>query len=170
MEITHRPDFGGNLQAPKLVEGQWSYDLVSQVRLGDRVIHWSGVDRALVGWSEVVGSATVVPEYTWQPRGTSGRALPGPRTTEGWVAPLNGLRKFQSPPAFATLLPLLDELMAVHQTLSREYGEPIYFSFYRYGGSRIRTQQAYFVKFPAQLFELVPGIGGCAPSARRRRA
>jgi hypothetical protein len=57
MEITHRPDIGGNLQAPKLVEGQWSYDLVSQVQPGDRVLHWSGVDRALVGWSDVIGSA-----------------------------------------------------------------------------------------------------------------
>jgi hypothetical protein len=39
MEITHRPDIGGNLQAPKLPEGQWSYDLVSEVQPGDRVLH-----------------------------------------------------------------------------------------------------------------------------------
>ena len=70
MEITHRTDIGGNLHAPKLPEGYWSYDLVSQVQPGDRVLHWSGAERALVGWSEVVASATTMPEDAWQPRGT----------------------------------------------------------------------------------------------------
>lgn len=69
MEITHRKDIGANLHAPKLDKGQWSYDLVSQVQLGDRVLHWSGTTRTLVGWSEVTGPATTVPKYTWQPRG-----------------------------------------------------------------------------------------------------
>jgi hypothetical protein len=158
MEITHRPDIGGNLQAPKLPEGQWSYDLVSQVQPGNRVLHWSGAERALVGWSNVLEAASTVPRYTWQPRGTSGRALPGPRTTEGWVAPLAGLQRFASPPTLADLLPLLDDLMDVNRVLVEKHGDPTYFPFYRYGGTQIRTQQAYFVKFPVELFELVPGI------------
>lgn len=158
MEITHRPDIGGSLHAPKLPEGQWSYDLVSQVQPADRVLHWSGGERALVGWSNVAGAATTVPKYTWQPRGSSGRALPGPRTTEGWVAPLGGMRRFEAPPNLATLLPLLDDLMDANKRLADKYREPIYFPFYRYGGTQIRTQQAYFVKFPEQLFDLVPGI------------
>lgn len=158
MEITHRPDLGGSLQAPKLPDGQWSYDLVSQVQPGDRVLHWSGPERALVGWSNVLEAASTVPSYTWQPRGTSGRALPGPRTTEGWVAPLAGLQRFAVPPTLADLRPLLDELMQVNEGLEEKYGEPTYFPFYRYGGTQIRTQQAYFVKFPVELFKLIPGI------------
>lgn len=158
MEITHRLDIGGNLHAPKLDEGQWSYDLVSQVQPGDRVLHWSGTRRALLGWSEVTAPATTVPEYTWQPRGTSGRALPGPRTTEGWVVPLGGLRTFQKHPTLTSLLPMLNELMDLAAALAAEHGQPIYFPFYRYGGTQIRTQQAYFVKFPLQLCDLIPGI------------
>ena len=159
MEITHREDVGGNLQSPKLPEGMWSYDLVSQVQPGDRVLHWkSGRDRALVGWSDVVGAPTTVPQYTWQPRGTSGRALSGPRTTPGWVAPLGGMTSFATQPTLTSLLPLLDELMDLDERLANEHRRPTYFPFYRYGGQQIRTQQAYFVKFPVELFNVIPGI------------
>lgn len=158
MEITHRKDIGANLQAPKLDRGQWSYDLVSQVQLGDQVLHWSGTTRTLVGWSEVTGPATTVPEYTWQPRGTSGRALGGPRTTQGWVVPLGGMTTFLRQPTLASLLPLLDQLMDVNKALEAQRGSPIYFPFYRYRGKQIRTQQAYLVKFPIELFELIPEI------------
>jgi hypothetical protein len=159
MEITHREDVGRNLEAPKLDGGQWSYDLVSQVQPGDRVLHWrSGRGRGLVGYSDVVGHATTVPEYTWQPRGTSGRALEGPRTTEGWVAPLRRFTWFRSPTGLDRLLPLLDQLHAVNAQLKTAHGEPTYFPFYRYGGDQVRTQQAYLVKFPAELFRLIPSV------------
>lgn len=158
MEITHRKDIGANLHAPRLDQGQWSYDLVNQVQLGDRVLHWSSTMRTLVGWSEVTGPAATAPEYTWQPRGTSGRALDGPRTTRGWVVPIGGMTTFLSQPTLASLLPLLDRLMDVNKALEAQHGSPTYFPFYRYGGTQIRTQQAYFVKFPIELFELIPGI------------
>jgi len=158
MEITHRPDLGANLNSPKRDVGVWSYDLVSQVQPGDRVLHWSGKERALVGWSEVTGPATTVPDYIWQPRGSYGRTLPGPRRTQGWLAPLGGLTHFQQPPTLTSLLPLLDQLLDLQASLVEKHGEPVYFPFYRYGGTRIRTQQAYFVKFPLELFDLIPGI------------
>jgi hypothetical protein len=106
MEITHREDIGTDLNSPKLPEGYWSYDLVSQVQPGDRVLHWASGAKppSLVGWSEATGTPTVVPEYTWQPRGTYGRALPGPRTTRGWVLPLGGLRPFAQPPEVQRLV------------------------------------------------------------------
>lgn len=167
MEITHRPDVGGNLQSPKLPEGQWSYDLVSHVQAGDRVLHWkSGKGRGLVGWSEVVGPPTTVPQYTWQPRGTYGRALGGPRTTPGWVAPLGGYRPFPEPPTLVSLRPLLDELLRLNSRLEATFGHPTYFPFYRYGTSAIRTQQAYFVKFPIELFETIPGIASARIGAQ----
>jgi hypothetical protein len=58
-----------------------------------------------------------------------------------------------------SLLPVLDHLMTLKDGLEAQHGEPIYFPFYRYGGNQIRTQQAYLVKFPVELFDLVPGIG-----------
>ncbi|MGE3796014.1 MAG: DUF3883 domain-containing protein [Dehalococcoidia bacterium] len=72
--------------------------------------------------------------------------------------PLGGLREFQERPTLASLLPTLDELMALEAALKAEHGQPIYFPFYRYGGTQIRTQQAYFVKFPRELFEFIPEI------------
>ena len=159
MEITHRDDLGDDLNAPKLPTEEWGYDLLSQVQTGDRVLHWkSGPNARIVGWSEVIGQPTTVPKYTWQPRGTSGRTLPAPRTSEGWVVPLGGLHKFQSPPTSQTLLPLMDELIALRDDLNSLHGTT-YFPYYRYGGDQIRAQQAYLVKFPYQLFDIVPGIG-----------
>ena len=45
------------------------------------------------------------------------------------------------------------------EQLQAEHGKPIYFPFFRYGGSQIHAQQGYFVKFPIELFDLVPRIG-----------
>ncbi|WP_324276832.1 hypothetical protein [Blastococcus brunescens] len=97
MEITLRDDLGANLKAPKLNAGVWSYDLVGEVKPGDRVLHWSGKARALVGWSDVMESATTVPEYTWQPRGTSGRALPGPAPPKAGLRRSKGFPTSRSP-------------------------------------------------------------------------
>lgn len=89
---------GKILIAPKFPGSTWSYDLVGQVGPGDRVLHWEsgGSRRGLVGWSVVTAEPEVVPEYTWQPRGTAGRSLSGPRTTEGWMVTLGGLNYFDS--------------------------------------------------------------------------
>jgi hypothetical protein len=65
---------------------------------------------------------------------------------------------FQRQPTLASLLPLLDQLMDLSRVLEAQHGSPTYFPFYRYGGMQIRTQQAYFVKFPVELFKLIPGI------------
>jgi Domain of unknown function (DUF3883) len=160
MEITHRDDLGVDLNAPKLPEGQWTYDLVSQVQPGDRVLHWhsGAAEPALVGWSEATEPPTTVPEYTWQPRGTSGRGLPGPRTSEGWVLPLGGVTWFSDPPTLAVLTPLLDTLMELNTRLEAEHGKPTYFPFIRYRENEIRARQGYLAKFPVPLFDLIPGI------------
>lgn len=85
MEIVTTGAMGEMLIAPKFSGASWSYELVKEVRPGDRVLHWQsgGGVRGLVGWSVATGEPEVAPEYTWQPRGTAGRALTGPRTTEG---------------------------------------------------------------------------------------
>ena len=93
MEVATTGTMGEILIAPKFPGASWSYELVGQVRAGDRVLHWQATSagRALVGWSVVTAAPEIVPSYTWQPRGTSGRALQGPRTTEGLMVTLGGL-------------------------------------------------------------------------------
>lgn len=48
--------------------------------------------------------------------------------------------------------------MDLNKALETQHGNPTYFPFYRYGGRGIRAQQAYFVKFPLELFDIIPGI------------
>jgi hypothetical protein len=160
MEMTDRADLGGPLKAPKLPRLTWNYDLVSQVQPGDRVLHWStrGGTSRLAGWSEVAEHATVVPEYTWKPR--HGEL----RTTPGWWAPLGGFHAFSSPVTSAQLRPLLDQIVAVDDALGAVHTGSLYFPLTRFGSDRppneqeVRAAQAYFVKFPAELFEVIPGI------------
>ena len=113
MEVITTSSIGSLLQSPKIPSAKWSYELVSVVQAGDRVLHWDRTGRVprLRGWSEVVGEPTVVPNYTWQPRGTAGRAAGVARTSEGWQAPLGGLRLFPSGPTGPDLQPLRAALL-----------------------------------------------------------
>jgi hypothetical protein len=160
MEITDREDLGGPLKSPKLPRLTWGYDLVSQVQPGDHVLHWwtRGGARRLAGWSEVTEHATVVPEYTWIPRhGES-------RTTAGWQADLGGFHAFSPPVTSSQLLPLLDQIIAIDDALGAVHHGTLYFPLTRYGVGRpkhqqeVRAAQAYFVKFPVELFDVLPGI------------
>lgn len=168
MEITDRTDLGGPLRSPKLPRSTWGYDLVSQVQPGDRVLHWStrGGQSRLAGWSEVVNRARVVPAYTWTPRH-------GPeRTTPGWQAPLRGFTGFRPAVSSAALRPLLDRIVALDEELSARHHGTIYFPLTRYGANRpkadqeLRAAQAYFVKFPVALFEVIPGVRSARVSDR----
>lgn len=160
MQITDREDLGGPLLAPKLAELRWGYDLVSQVQPGDRVLHWwtRGGTSGLVGWSEVEEHATVIPSYTWSPRHGE------ERTTTGWCAALGPVHWFPSRVTSADLLPILDQIVAVDEALGATHNGTIYFPITRYGANRpahqqeVRAAQAYFVKFPVELFDVIPGI------------
>jgi hypothetical protein len=113
-----------------------------------------------VGWSEVEEYATVIPEYTWSPHHGGGQE----RTTLGWSAVLGQFHAFPSPVTSAQLLPILDQVVAVDDLLSTRHMEPIYFPITRYGANRpkdrqeVRAVQAYFAKFPVELFDVIPGI------------
>jgi hypothetical protein len=161
MQITDRDDLDGPLLSPKLPRLTWGYDLVSQVQPGDRVLHWwtRGAAPGLVGWSEVEEHATVIPEYTWKPRHGE------ERTTLGWRAVLGQFHAFASPVTSVELLPILEQIVAVDQALGAQHKGAIYFPITRYGANRpanqqeVRAAEAYFVKFPIELLDVIPGIG-----------
>jgi hypothetical protein len=160
MEVATTGAMGELLIAPKFPGATWSYELVGEVRPGDRVLHWKSgsAGRGLVGWSVATGDPEVVPEYTWQPRGTAGRSLPGPRTTEGWMVTLGGLNRFREPIMTDELQGLREPVLAVASRLEVDYGKPTYFPFYLYGGRELRAQQGYLVKFPVELFDVLPRL------------
>lgn len=150
---------GQALQSPKFLGANWSYQMVGQVRPGDRVLHWTSSNgRRLEGWSTVAATPTVVPKYTWQPRGSSGRALGAPRTTEGWFAPLIEFTPFANPVTSQLVQVLGNDLLNLRSALEAAYGKPTYFPFYRYGAAAIRVQQGYLLKFPVELFSILPGL------------
>ncbi len=62
------------------------------------------------------------------------------------------------------LLPILDQIVALDEALRAKHGRPVYFPITKYGANRpadqqqVRAAEAYFVKFPVELFDLIPGI------------
>jgi hypothetical protein len=162
MQITDREDLNDPLLSPKLPNLTWGYDLVSQVQPGDRVLHWrarTGEPRGLVGWSEVEEHANVIPEYTWKPHQGSQE-----RTTLGWRAVLGQFHAFRPPVMSGELLPILGRIVALDEALRAKHRRPLYFPITEYGSNRpagqqqVRAAEAYFVKFPVELFDLIPGI------------
>jgi hypothetical protein len=61
-------------------------------------------------------------------------------------------------------LPILEEIVDLGQALSAQYKGSIYFPITRYGANRpagqqqVRAPEAYLVKFPVELFDVIPGI------------
>lgn len=164
MEITQRDVLGENLLAPKLDGAgreQWSYTLVSLVEPGDRVLHYRTNEpggAAIVGWSEATDSASTG-TITWQARGTRGRARGQATTGPSWFVPLGGLHELDAPVQGRDLAPVEAELLRLRADLETAHGTPVYFPFFQYRPGEIRAQQGYLVKFPAELFSLLPELG-----------
>ena len=101
----------------------------------------------------------MIPEYTWKPHHGE------ERTTLGWQAVLGQFHAFASPVTSVQLLPILEQIVAVDQALRAQHKGKIYFPITRYGANRpadkqeVRAAEAYFVKFPVELFDVIPGIG-----------
>jgi hypothetical protein len=61
-------------------------------------------------------------------------------------------------------LPILEEIVALGQALSAQHKGSVYFPITRYGANRpagqqqVRAPEAYLVKFPVELFDVIPGI------------
>ncbi|UXA18805.1 EVE domain-containing protein [Mycobacterium sp. SMC-4] len=162
MEITHRPDedIGTNLWCP--VRDVWSDQLASWVRPGDQVLHWKAweADRepSLVGWSKAMQEPRVIADdHDYYDDGDyyDDDSDSSPDT---WFVVLDGLRRFRRPVSSSSLLAEIDQLMDVKAALEDAYGKPIYFPFIRYRRRELRAQQGYLTKFPAELFEVIPGI------------
>jgi hypothetical protein len=152
---------GTLLKAPKSDTAHWSYELVSKVEPGDRVLHYktgASGGAAFVGWSEAVESAVTIPTYTWRARGAAGRSRGTPTTGPGWQVRLGGLHPFRKELTRDRMAPRLDELMALRDKLEHDHGVPIYFPFYRYGTNQLRAQQGYLAKFPVELFDVLPEL------------
>ncbi len=159
---------GELLIAPKFPSASPFYELVSQVRPGDRVLHWGGSGSAhgLVGWSIAKAAAEVAHGYRWKPRGVSAREKGTDRVTDAWAVDLGGFNSFDHPLTSELLQLQSSAVLDLRAALESQYGKPIYFPYYLYGGTALRAQQGYFTTFPRQLLELFPQLGAAQTTSQ----
>jgi hypothetical protein len=161
MEIrTELVGFGDYLLAPQHdgTGGEsWSYTLVSYVQPGDRIYHWDKRPRhepAIVGWSEVVGPLETL-EWSWQARGTRGRARGVATTGPAWRVPLRNYTALDQPITRGMLNERRLEVVGALEEVESEVRGTIYSPFQHYGSREIRAAQGYLAKFPAALVDLL---------------
>lgn len=161
MEVATTGHMGELIIAPKFPGASWSYELVSQVRPGDRVLHWQAEGphgRGLVGWSVAKAAPEVSAGYRWKPRGMSGRRKNTDRVTDAWMVELGGFNRFSHPLTSELLQVKRDAVMDAYDELEAKHGKPVYYPFYVYGRTQLRAQQGYLMKFPVELFDVLPQI------------
>jgi hypothetical protein len=169
MEITDREDLGDDLRAPTLNgtgKPYWGYTLVTETQPGDVVLHWHKKlvgQPALIGWSQVTGPLSEIETYTWQARGTRGRARGVPTTGPGWRMPCGGLNRLPQPITSNRFAALEHALREVNSELASKVRGRLYFPFTFYRARPLRATQAYLTKFPAALLRVVPELAPLAP-------
>jgi len=160
MEITGRPDLGSDLKAPKSDpsgRANWSYSLLTYVQPGDRVFHWHTSllgEPAIVGWSEAAGPLNTI-SMSWQARGTRGRARGVPTTGPAWHLALQNFTRLDRPITRSVVNGQRLKILEIQHELAALVGKPVYGPFQDYGHRELRANQAYLVKFPAALVDLL---------------
>jgi len=148
LETTERHDIGGELWAPK--PGAPFQKLVSQVQVGDVVLHYSTNQQAIVGYSVAVGPL--------QEEVREWRGVRGPQ----WVMPVGEFRLLRPPVAlqeindhlFAAVVEVIEQVKQTAGKRSAYLGWDIR----RSGGvpTEIRPHEGgYLSKFPLALARLV---------------
>ncbi|TFC81154.1 DUF3883 domain-containing protein [Cryobacterium cheniae] len=156
MEITDRPDLGGELTAPQYniaLKPEWSYELVTHVRPGDIVIHWHKKlvgEPAIVGWSRAVGPLSES-TMSWTSPGAKDSARHHV-DVPNWIMPLGALHLLDAPITSADLQSIFPQIVSTLEGFS-------YAPFYVYGGRQLRAMQSYLTKFPAELIPVIESVG-----------
>ncbi|MGX5770477.1 protein NO VEIN domain-containing protein [Microbacterium trichothecenolyticum] len=160
MEIRTEPTgFGQYLLAPQRNAAgreEWSYTLTSFVQPGDRIFHWDNRPRhspAIVGWSEAVGPLETL-EWSWQARGTRGRARGVPTEGPAWRMPLTNYVELQQPITRAMLIERSGEIFTLLNEVEEQAGGALYGPFQNRSDG-LRAAQGYLTKFPAALVALL---------------
>lgn len=155
MEITDREDVGSDLWAPQLDDAGracWSYNLLTEVRVGDVVLHWHKTLQgapAMVRWSSVSGPPEES-EIVWQARGTVGRAATASGPEPAWLVPLSGYALLLTPIDQDALRREEAELRSIKAELETSHDRSLYFPFAFSDKRPVRTAQGCLVKYPAR--------------------
>jgi hypothetical protein len=158
IEITDRPDIGANLLSPKLAgSGRETpgYSLVSKVRAGDVIFHYSksaGNESGIVAVSIASGPA-FNSQITWSAHGSYSK---GERTTAAYEVPLKDLRWLERPISLEELRLVEDKLKALRDDYRAECDGALYYPWAFSDKRPMRTAQSYLAKFPAGALSILP--------------
>ena len=159
LEITDRADVGANLNAPlfdKNGRPNWTYDLVQEIREGDKVFHYK--DASIIGVSRATGKAWF-DDVIWAARGSASRsARIEPHRQPGQYISLEGYVPIEPILSLTDLRTKEVEIMQVREKLVADRDGPLRFPFVRYGDQGLRAFQAYLVEFPADVAALFPNL------------
>ena len=163
LEITERADVGANLNAPlfdKNGRPNWTYDLVQEIKEGDKVFHYKG--SAIVGVSRATGQAWF-DEVIWAARGSASRsARIEPHRQPGQYISLEGYVSIAPILSLADIRAKEAEVMQVREKLHADKSGSLRFPFVRYGAQGLRAFQAYLV-----LLSYKPELLGHSPQRWR---
>lgn len=161
MEITDREDLGADLFAPTANgSGQpyWGYELITYVQPGDIVLHWHKTladEPAIVGWSQATGAYEDT-DISWQAHGTVGRGTGSLKLRPAWRMPLVSFTLLTNPVLISDVRALELELRQAQSGLEARYPNgSLYFPFGFSDKRELRAQQAYFVKMPREVLEIL---------------
>ena len=163
LEATDREDLGADLRAPELDESgkdNWRYTLFKAAQPGDVVLHYdSRPGRDGIAGSSVIAGAPRGAQITWGARGSYAREKGvRPRVRDGYIIPITGFQKLESPVTLTQIRSLETALGALLQDLKRKYGEPLYFPFEISGKRPLRPLQGYAFKLPREVMALFPQL------------
>jgi len=168
IEITSRENLGEDLLSPKTGVGGRptpGYESMTHVKVGDIVFHYwqqQGQEPAIVSFSQVIGAA-FDSTITWRPHGKNASRLQ-PRKSVAWQVPLGGMTDLARPVSLSDLRAKSDRLKSLFDSLRQTHGDPVYFPFAWYQ-DKLRAQQLYLTKFPADLVEIFPDLQVLVTSA-----
>ena len=156
LEITDRKDLGVDLQAPQIGrDGHevWHYSLITEVRPGDVVFHYTrGVDSlpAITAWSRAVGRAWSEPIEWASHAGETTGEVP---TEPGWRLSLEGHFPLSRPLSLERIRQNEDAIREIEKRLVHEHGHPTYHPF-ETGKRPTRAAPAYLAKLPSDFVTL----------------
>lgn len=167
IELSYRDDFGVDLNAPTTDERgreHHSYFLITEVKPGDVVFHYSNRENAITGWSRVTGRA-FRDEVVWGPQAGPMATRPAPHLRPGWRVGLEGAYPVE-PVVFQSDLRADEARIADYRnSLRARTRGPLYFPFELSDRRPLRAAQFYLAKLPAALVDLFPSLAAAAVEA-----
>jgi hypothetical protein len=171
LEITDRPDIGGELWAPQTHEGSdqaHAYACMREVRRGDIILHYDTTPaiRSIVAYSRAVEKAHAA-DVKWKSHVTATRnASRTPRRRRGWSLAITGTVVLSSPLSLRAIRRHEGAVKRILDTFAKSSRDARHMPFV-FRSDDMRTQEQYLTRFPPALLRLFPELRQITRSVAR---